>query len=194
MAVPLPDQLGLPAGQLVNGYELLTFQGSVCRVPTQNLPLRIYVPDSRYLQVTRQAANAWNRVGHNLGGLTFFEVVTFAGIAAVPIEFDRQDMPRQAAGVTTMRKTRDGVRINSIGIGAMNLPQGNLAEVLAHELGHTLGLDHSQDPGDLMYRSTRSRRLESGDDVRLTDRDIQMAGWLYSQSSAIPILANQPGY
>ncbi len=169
----------------------MTYDGIPCRVSTRDLPLRLYSSDPRFLQPTCQAATVWNRVGQQLGGLTFFEVVTVPGTGAIPIQWNSNDMPREAAGVTTMRKSQAGVRIQGVGISSMNVPEGNLTEVLAHELGHTIGLDHSQDPNDLMYYATHRRRLYSGDDVAITGRDFQMLSWLYSQQRAIPILATR---
>ncbi|HEY0591266.1 MAG TPA: PKD domain-containing protein [Thermoanaerobaculia bacterium] len=53
------------------------------------------------------------------------------------------------------------------------IASGALAEILAHELGHTLGLGHSVDPRALMYATFQSFGAYLRDDDRLA------AQWLY---------------
>jgi predicted Zn-dependent protease len=105
------------------------------------------------------------------------------------VKWQSRRLPRGAAGVTQLRKGRGAVQVTGIAVADLNMPQGNLTEILTHELGHALGLDHSEDPRDIMYRSTHNRTLPSGTLVQLTQRDLRMLQWLYTHSRAVPIVA-----
>lgn len=172
----------------VTEYDAQVQYGAPCRVSLEELPLTLHVEDERYLDTVRQAAEVWNAPGRRILGMRFFRVTTRATLGAVPIRFERRDLPRGIAGATWSRRGLARVQVVGVSIRAMDVPQGNLAEVVSHELGHVLGLDHSRDQHDLMAETMRPRRLESGSDVRLSARDLQMLQWLYTRRNAVHIV------
>ena len=182
-----PDDGGVPTDGRVGGYDTITYQGQPCAVNRQNLPLQIYSEQPAQTFLLQQAAQTWNDAGQRMGGVKFIEVLDGRSGGAIAIDWTGRGMPQGAAGLTTMMKSRDGVRVTGIGLRPMrNAPQIKLVEVLSHELGHALGLDHSDDRGDLMYRSTRP---QSQRQQMLSERDFQMLTWLYSLPNAVPIVA-----
>lgn len=177
----------LPTDGRVSGYDTITYQGHPCAVNRQNLPLQIFSEQPAQTYLLQQAAQTWNDAGQRMGGVKFIEVLNGPSSGAIAIDWTGRGMPQGAAGLTTMMKSRDGVRVTGIGLRPMrNAPQIKLIEVLSHELGHALGLDHSDDRGDLMYRSTRP---QSQRQQMLSERDFQMLTWLYSLPNAVPIVA-----
>lgn len=179
------------AGQMtaqVTEYDTQVQHGAPCRVSIEQLPLALYVEDERHLSTVRQAAEVWNAAGRALVGVRFFRVTPHKIAGAIPVNFDRRDLPPGIAGATWSTRGLARVQVVGISIRAMDVPQGNLAEVVSHELGHVLGLDHSKNRYDLMADSMRPRRLESGTDVRLTARDLQMLQWLYTRRNAVHIV------
>lgn len=176
-----------PTDGRVAGYDTITYQGQPCAVNRQNLPLLVYSSSPGQAHLLQYAAQTWNEAGQRMGGIKFIEVINGPAHGAIEVDWSGRGMPAGAAGLTTMMKSRDGVRVTGIGIKPMrSASQTKLIEVLSHEIGHALGLDHSDDRGDLMYRSTRP---QSERRQMLSERDFQMLQWLYSLQNAVPIVA-----
>jgi predicted Zn-dependent protease len=125
-------------------------------------PLKIYVPDSELTGYTADHRRAvldafgrWSRVGPSVIPV-FFTFVGKQENADVSVEWEPY-LTEGKAGLATM--TRNGAgwiqtgRL-SLALGTADgrtfLPSATYTIAL-HEIGHLLGLGHSDDPGDVMY-------------------------------------------
>jgi hypothetical protein len=182
----VPGKPRMLPGQPVDGYSCMQVEGRPCRV-TQ-LPLRIYSPFTRYRPVTQRAMDLWNRTGQEVYGKNFFEQVHSPEQAQITVDWAGLEVPPGAAGATRLRIHRSQIEIRGISIlDDPQLSQGDLCEILGHEFGHALGLDHSENPQDLMYHQRTGNFAAPAS--RLSQRDAWMLGWLYSHQSPVPMVA-----
>ena len=127
--------------------------------PRDRLPLALYVAPfgapSLDLAVSR-AVDDWNRVARETLGVAAFATATAAAdarivVAALPAN------SRGPMGITHLESGADGVITLPVRI-VVHEPAARgqtsretvLYQVLAHELGHALGLAHTTDPRSLM--------------------------------------------
>ncbi|HEX9164856.1 MAG TPA: matrixin family metalloprotease [Gemmatimonadales bacterium] len=144
-------------------------------------PIRVaMVRDSAYEaatepdQVVRDAFGRWS--GLRLGVEVQF--VSDTAAADILVGWIRQFAPEERrTGQTDIEYAADGyVQRGRITLARLDptgrrLERSGLLITAAHEVGHVLGLGHSDAPGDLMYPSPRS--------ATLSNRDIQTALLIY---------------
>ncbi|MDH5642847.1 MAG: matrixin family metalloprotease [Gemmatimonadota bacterium] len=126
------------------------------------------------MKVVEDAFRRWTRVG----GIAVFLGTTRDEEAANVIVRWTDRFPQRRAGQTDLVWRSDGNLINGTLTLATHAPDGRrfspeeIETVALHEIGHLLGLGHSDDPADVMYPSTSMHDL--------TNRDMQTARLLYS--------------
>ena len=159
-----------------DGYEAISFSGRTIRLDPSILPLSVNPGDSRYQYEVESAIQTWNNAG--LGQL--FELTN--GQADLTIDWSGSQVSSGARAETRMAYSRSAVVPTDLSVKVGGRSGDQLARVVTHELGHVLGLDHSNSPDDVMYRSEQYRT------TGLSQRDRQMLHWLYSQNNYTPVV------
>ena len=176
-APPTP-QPPVSVGGRPAGYDHIAVSGKSTRLDPSALPLTINPGDQYHYQTVQKAAELWNSAGQG----ELFRVTT--GPADLTVDWTGSNVSAGSRAETRMKTSRRVVVPDSISVRSGNRDRYELARVMTHELGHVLGLDHSSYQGDIMYRS------EQPGDLALSERDVQMLYWLYSQHDFVPVVGS----
>jgi len=177
------------SSSLPEGFEVLKHYGRPCRLQGQS-PLLIYSNDDRFYKILLYAIESWNSASRSIGMAPLFACAGSASEADVTIDWSGNGLPSYAAGAVWWVSGEGVERVKGITMEPnTRLPEGNLAQILMQEMGHVVGLGHSQDNRDIMYQSMHRHRYPSLSAVQFTGRDMQALAWLYSQQTFIPIVA-----
>lgn len=169
--VPLPPSSdGRPGG-----YDVITAGGRPVRLAPESMPLTIDAAGRS--SIVNRAVESWNGAG--LG--TMFVVVD-GGPADLRIDWSGSQVSPGARAETRMSSSAGRIVPTGVSVNTRGRSEEWLVKVLAHEFGHLLGLDHSVDGNDIMYRSEGPGRAE------LSQRDRSMLSWLYSQPDFVPVV------
>jgi Matrixin len=142
-------------------------------------PVRVYLPTGTvanfqpaFLDAVRGAFEAWAQAGVPV------RFALDADSASAEVRFQwRIQFEGERTGQTDLEWDDDGALTKGVVTLATFDPKGqpltpdDLRVMAMHEIGHLLGLDHSLDPGDLMYARPKVREL--------SPRDIATAVLLY---------------
>ena len=177
---PAPP-VSVPGAGKPQGYDYIAVGGKTMRLDPSSLPLTVNPGGGQHAQSVQKAVQIWNSAG--LG--TLFAVTN--GPADITVDWSGRAVSPGARAETRMRTSRSMVVPSGISVKSGGRNHYQLARVMTHELGHVLGLDHSDSSGDIMYRS------ETNGDLALSARDLQMVRWLYSQSQYVPVVGSTQG-
>ena len=130
-----------------------------------------------------EISGTWNRSTGGVVGTGGFNGVSGSASWTAPFTADTT----HTAGTKTAWTITEGNLVIQDGVSAAaGISSTTLAEIIAHEFGHTLGFGHSPDSTALMYYSVSGR----GPSLRADDQTA--ARWLYPNGSAAPPAATIP--
>ena len=168
-------------------YEVVTYQGLPMHWHLRQLPLKIYSDHGRtgdtatqYAAVVRRVVDIWNSVGRESTlKRDFFKIVQRSGGADIRLDWTGRCLLPCAQGTAY---PSDGL------VGMMPLNRfsglGRAGETLLQELGHMLGMGHSEMPEDIMFHRARNYSPDLAH-LGVTARDKQMLIWLYKQNQYV---------
>lgn len=171
----------------VDRFELLRVEGRPSRIPAQRLPWLVHAGELPRLPVVDRAISLWNRTGLDLGLGYLFQRTDDPSAADLVINWHDPGLPKEKAAATWWGYSSGQRRVLGLSMdGSFPIPEGNVAQILSHELGHVLGLGESYQVGDMMFFEMDRRRLRM-DQLQLSLRDKLALRWLYQQSVYAPI-------
>jgi hypothetical protein len=142
-------------------------------------PVRVFFPPTTvanfqpsFLDAVRSAFQRWQEAGVPVR----FNLDADSGSAEVRVQW-RIQFEGERSGQTDLQWDEDGhltggvVTLATFDAKGQPFAPDDVRVLALHEIGHLIGLDHSPDPGDIMYAQPKVRDL--------SPRDIRTASLLY---------------
>ena len=177
------------------GYHYWGLNNIPRKIPNRHLPVKVYSNhlsmgvSNDWTQIIRKAIDTWNNAASSINlPKNFFEITNNYWEAGLTIDWSGGGLPANALGVAKLSESNPtyimGVTMRPPGSDNF----GRTAEVLIQEMGHILGLEHSDNEDDLMNGTAHGHIHSDLAQVELTLRDRQMLRWLYTYQNCIDIL------
>ena len=153
-----------------------TYSGQI-GVPMKGLTAPNTVNEVLFNDPLNEIAGSWNRTTGGVVGQGGFNGVSSGGNFTATFAADDA---HPAGSIRAYAITEGNLTIQDAVSPQNGISSGTVAEILAHELGHTLGFGHSESSVALMYYSV------VGLGPSLRDDDKVAARWLYPNGSSTP--------
>ena len=162
--------------------------GRIKRWPEQCMPLKFYIAPFNwynktdrdkytYQKMVMEALNIWEKIS---AGKIKFQVVQNLNDSQINLEWQR--VQRKSLGfcyfnfdeISRLYSAEVKIGISDGIIHKQYMDENEVFHTILHEIGHSLGLGHSDVSGDIMFVPHQYGT------VRLTQRDVNTVQWLYT--------------